>query len=193
MRPPHFLRFEIRSADGEYNFCHDVSLSTCTVFECQPPGMAPYVYPLSGRMLGSNGQIIDAEDAIGSPEEGETWNLGINFAVNGFYTPAPTQLPDPDTPAPRRAPIAPVTPSPVTPEPSTPEPTAEPTRPDNPVMHDKEIIGYYSTWQWYDRNKLAAPDRLDFSKYTIINFAFFQRDDDGSLMGTDGWADFNPR
>ena len=45
------------------------------------------------------------------------------------------------------------------------------------------------SWQWYDRNKLAAPPNVDFSKYDRINYAFFQPDEFGSLFGTDEWAD----
>jgi len=54
---------------------------------------------------------------------------------------------------------------------------------------DKEIIAYYASWQWYDRNKLAKPSNLDFGKVTIVNFAFFQPDTEGTLFGTDDWAD----
>ncbi len=46
----------------------------------------------------------------------------------------------------------------------------------------KEIIGYYPSWQWYDRSKLAAPENLDFSKISIVNFAFFQTDTSGNIL-----------
>lgn len=55
----------------------------------------------------------------------------------------------------------------------------------------KEIIGYYPSWQWYDRSGLAKPQNLDFSKLTIVNFAFFQTDLEGNIYGTDSWADPN--
>ena len=34
--------------------------------------------------------------------------------------------------------------------------------------HSKTIIGYYASWQWYDRNKLAAPINMDFTKVTRV-------------------------
>jgi GH18 family chitinase len=53
----------------------------------------------------------------------------------------------------------------------------------------KEIIGYYPSWQWYNRAQLMGPDNLDYTRYTILNYAFFAPDDDGNLWGTDAWAD----
>jgi chitinase len=55
----------------------------------------------------------------------------------------------------------------------------------------KEVIGYYASWQWYDRAQLAKPQNMDFSKVTRVNFAFFQSDVKGNLYGTDSWADPN--
>lgn len=49
--------------------------------------------------------------------------------------------------------------------------------------------GYYASWQWYDRDGLAAPINMDFSKITRANFAFFQITTDGEIFGTDSWAD----
>ena len=45
------------------------------------------------------------------------------------------------------------------------------------------------SWQWYDRDKAADPQRIDFSKYDRINFAFFQPCPMGNLYGTDPWGD----
>ena len=39
--------------------------------------------------------------------------------------------------------------------------------------------------QWYDRDGLAAPANMDFSKITRANFAFFQITEDGYIYGTD--------
>jgi len=89
-------------------------------------------------------------------------------------TPAPV---NPATPAPVAVTPAPVAPAPVTPSPVSPSDT------------DKEIIGYFASWQWYDRDGLAAPKNMDFDKVTIVNFAFFQPDTEGNLYGTDSWAD----
>lgn len=52
---------------------------------------------------------------------------------------------------------------------------------------NKTIIGYYASWQWYDREKLASPMNMDFTKVQRVNFAFFQTDTDGNLYGTDSW------
>jgi chitinase len=57
------------------------------------------------------------------------------------------------------------------------------------VSPNKTVIGYYASWQWYDRSKLAEPKNMDFSKVTRVNFAFFQTDTNGYLSGTDSWAD----
>ncbi|MGV6860573.1 MAG: glycosyl hydrolase family 18 protein [Putridiphycobacter sp.] len=55
----------------------------------------------------------------------------------------------------------------------------------------KEVIGYYPSWQWYDRSKLVNPQTIQYSKYTIINYAFLYPMPDGNLTITDLWADKN--
>ncbi len=55
----------------------------------------------------------------------------------------------------------------------------------------KEVIGYYPGWQWYDRAKLVNPMTIDYSKYSILNYAFFKPNPDGTIVGTDSWADDN--
>jgi len=55
--------------------------------------------------------------------------------------------------------------------------------------HSKTVIGYYASWQWYDRSGLAKPSNMDFSKVSRVNFAFFQVDSSGNIWGTDSWAD----
>lgn len=54
-----------------------------------------------------------------------------------------------------------------------------------------EVVGYYPNWQWYDRNKLVNPQTIDYSKYTIINYAFLNPQPDGSIDLFDPWADEN--
>jgi chitinase len=72
----------------------------------------------------------------------------------------------------------------------SPQPTRSPVKGFNVYDRlDKEIIGYYASWQWYDRSKLAKPENMDFRKVTRVNFAFFQIDVDGNIWGTDDWAD----
>ena len=58
-------------------------------------------------------------------------------------------------------------------------------------LAQKQVIGYYPSWQWYDRAKLAAPVNLPYDKVTILNYAFFQPTAEGSIVGTDPWADEN--
>mmetsp|Transcript_20597 Transcript_20597/g.33952 ORF Transcript_20597/g.33952 Transcript_20597/m.33952 type:complete len:600 (+) Transcript_20597:196-1995(+) len=55
--------------------------------------------------------------------------------------------------------------------------------------HDKTIIAYYASWQIYDREGLAKPVNLDYSKFTRLNFAFFQPTTSGDIYGTDVWGD----
>ena len=55
----------------------------------------------------------------------------------------------------------------------------------------KEIIGYYPSWQWYDRDKLVNPQTIPYGKLTIVNYAFFYPLLDGTIVGTDAWADEN--
>ncbi|CAE7715433.1 chit1, partial [Symbiodinium microadriaticum] len=60
-----------------------------------------------------------------------------------------------------------------------------------PTTEGKTVIGYYASWQWYDRAQLAEPQNMDFSKVDRVNYAFFQTDESGNLYGTDSWADPN--
>ncbi|MFM2135231.1 MAG: hypothetical protein RL021_631, partial [Bacteroidota bacterium] len=55
----------------------------------------------------------------------------------------------------------------------------------------KEVIGYYCNWQWYDRNKLVNPMTVPYSKYSIINYAFFNPQANGTIATFDSWADDN--
>ena len=55
----------------------------------------------------------------------------------------------------------------------------------------REIVGYYPGWQWYDRNQLVRPTTIDYSQYTILQYAFLPVDADGNLNLFDPWADKN--
>jgi chitinase len=63
----------------------------------------------------------------------------------------------------------------------------------NPIKAQpcKVVVGYYPNWQWYDRNQLVDPFSIDFASYTIINYAFFKPESNGSITSTDPWADEN--
>lgn len=55
----------------------------------------------------------------------------------------------------------------------------------------REIIGYYPSWQWYDREGLVNPQTIPYTKYSIINYSFFKPNPDGTIVGLDAWADEN--
>lgn len=55
----------------------------------------------------------------------------------------------------------------------------------------KQVIGYYPDWQWYDRSQLVRPTTIDYSKYTIINYCFFNPQPNGSIALGDSWAEQN--
>ncbi len=59
------------------------------------------------------------------------------------------------------------------------------------VKAQKEVVGYYPNWQWYDRGKLVNPETIFYEKYTIINYAFFRPMANGTITSTDSWADEN--
>ena len=67
--------------------------------------------------------------------------------------------------------------------------TNAPFTPYKGPRRDKTVIGYYASWQWYDRTKFADPKNIDWSKYDRVNYAFFQIDKEGEIFGTDEWAD----
>jgi len=59
------------------------------------------------------------------------------------------------------------------------------------AQNQKEIVGYYPNWQWYDRSGLVDPESIMYEKYTVINYAFFRPLADGSIVTVDAWADEN--
>jgi len=59
------------------------------------------------------------------------------------------------------------------------------------AQSEKEIVGYYPNWQWYDRSGLVNPEAIMYEKYTVINYAFFRPLADGSIVTVDAWADEN--
>lgn len=58
-----------------------------------------------------------------------------------------------------------------------------------PAQPCREVVGYYASWKWYKRNKLVNPESIRYSNYTIINYAFFKPEDDGSIVSGDAFAD----
>lgn len=55
----------------------------------------------------------------------------------------------------------------------------------------KEVVGYYPNWQWYDRAKLVQPNTIQYAKYTLLNYSFFNLTAAGHVVSTDTWADEN--
>lgn len=55
--------------------------------------------------------------------------------------------------------------------------------------NQKQIIGYYPNWRYYGRNGLSRPQKVDFSKYTIINYSFFKPTAEGTIISSDTWSD----
>ncbi len=53
----------------------------------------------------------------------------------------------------------------------------------------REVCAFFPSWKWYDRGRLVNPSTIDYSKYTIINYAFFQPNIDGSISLFDPYAD----
>jgi chitinase len=53
----------------------------------------------------------------------------------------------------------------------------------------KEVIGYFPSWKWKDRNNLVTPERIPYDKLTMINYAFFFPRTDGSIVGRDTVGD----
>ncbi len=53
----------------------------------------------------------------------------------------------------------------------------------------REVCAFFPSWKWYDRGRLVNPSTIDYSKYTVINYAFFQPNIDGSISLFDPYAD----
>lgn len=52
----------------------------------------------------------------------------------------------------------------------------------------KEVIGYFPNWQHW-KTKLYVPKNMDFSKYTIINYAFVSPDANGTIVASDPFTE----
>ncbi|MEN9609451.1 MAG: hypothetical protein RLZZ628_265 [Bacteroidota bacterium] len=55
----------------------------------------------------------------------------------------------------------------------------------------KEVVGYYPTWRWYERNGLVRPSTIRYQKYTTIVYAFFAPNPTGTITATDDYANQN--
>jgi chitinase len=52
-----------------------------------------------------------------------------------------------------------------------------------------EVIGYYSSWKWNSGERSLAPIDIPYEKLTIINYAFFVPQPDGTVLGKDTLGD----
>ena len=59
------------------------------------------------------------------------------------------------------------------------------------AQQQKQIIGYYPGWKWYDRNGLIKPATIPYDRYSIITYAFLKPMADGRLACSDPWAEKN--
>jgi len=53
----------------------------------------------------------------------------------------------------------------------------------------REIIGYYPSWKHLTEKNPLTPEKIPFSKFTIINYAFFFPGADGTIVGRDPVGD----
>jgi chitinase len=53
----------------------------------------------------------------------------------------------------------------------------------------KEIIGYFPSWKWNEKDNAMTPEKIPYDKLTIINYAFFYPRPDGSITGRDTVGD----
>ncbi len=55
--------------------------------------------------------------------------------------------------------------------------------------HARDIIGYYPSWRFMERDYLVTQATIPYEKLTIINYAFFYPNLDGELLGLHPEAD----
>lgn len=53
----------------------------------------------------------------------------------------------------------------------------------------KEIVGYFPSWKWRDKNSLMTYDKIPFKKLTIIDYAFWHPLTDGNIAGINSMGD----
>lgn len=167
-----------------------------TANSCYHEGYLEYDWP-DGWATPASSRCDDvSSDGDGTPEQ--FWNcaevqilpgdaIGVDApAATATSIEVPAPAPTVDTPAP----IATATEVDITPA-SVPSQGEGDYPPFNGGVgsHGKTIVGYYASWQWYDRSNKASPEAMDFTKLQRVNFAFFQTDTQGAIWGTDSWAD----
>ena len=165
-----------------------------TANSCSAPGYNSYPFPLGWDGAPTCPHIPD--DGKGVPEQ--FWNCGEVLIADGSPTGSPVSTPTtnpapwPTTKSPTKGPTS----SPVHSPSSNPvtNPTGNPT--SNPVStptvtppSNQVVVGYYQSWQQYDRGGIGLPQNMDFTKLDRVNFAYFQTDISGNIFGTDSFGD----
>lgn len=56
------------------------------------------------------------------------------------------------------------------------------------LCQQRQVIGYYPSWQWEKRNNLVNTRTIPYDKFTIINYAFLYPSRDGGIVGVDTLA-----
>jgi len=162
------------------------------------PGEGYLDYPFPASDWNSNVATCSniPDDGVGGVPE-QFWNCAEVCVGTAAECHTVSAVPTPPSPPVTKSPtISPTKSSSASPtvkgEPTTSAPTRQhipsSSRPPS-VPTDKKVVGYYASWQYYDRDGIARPENLDFTKVDRVNFAFFQPDVNGNLFGTDAWID----
>ena len=53
----------------------------------------------------------------------------------------------------------------------------------------KEVVGYFPSWNWQHKNSLMTYDKIPFKKLTIIDYAFWHPLLDGTIAGINPASD----
>ena len=56
-------------------------------------------------------------------------------------------------------------------------------------IKQKEVIGYYQSWNWQNSKNALDPNNIPYDKLTIINYSFFYPLQSGEIIGMDPVAD----
>ena len=177
--------YKFKLPDGVYGDNVLIQWHYLTANSCSHEGYSEYAFP-DPSWRPSNTAICDPipPDGNGVPEQ--FWNCAEVKILPKNPNPSPIT----GSPTMAHSPtMQPVSPAPTT-SPTTASPISVVTPAPTPSQSSNKVVtAYYASWQYYDRNGLAKPENLDFSKIDRVNFAFFQTDTNGMLWGTDYWID----
>ena len=130
-----------------------------TANSCYHPGYQQYNWPAGwGGATSSMPCVSVSPDGTGAPEQ--FWNCAeVRILQNTNASP------NPPAPTPASGPSPADTSSGIAIPVGLPsQGNGNGNRPSSAGSHGKTIVGYYASWQWYDRNKKGAPENMDFTK-----------------------------